>query len=463
MNSSSTPRADQIPIFNILLGFTVLGILLLNIQNFGTTQANLNQLIVNPHGGNYWLMTIVNTFFGNKMVALLSLLFGASIIMFLTKSKAVNGLSVPDLYIRRQLWLMFFGLIIAIVLIWENDVLFQYSVVGILLSPLYRLSARTLLIAAVLMALIFSGKSFWDFSETKEKYDKYQKVLVYEKKHKIVKPTEKQMKDTVAMKKLAKLSDEQKEDTTAWKRLAKKYKFDKKVNDEEIKSMRSGYADAWSYMLPNTQFREAAWLYRYGLWDIASLMFLGMALFKFEFFTNIYSTQKYFIIAFVGLGLGKLLAWLSLGAYELQILDYTKYVSTSVVPLQEVLKPFERAFSAVGWGALVIFFYRLGTMTWLWRALAAVGQTALSNYFLQAILCILFFYGYGMGYFGLLEFYQLYFVVAEVWLLQLVFSVVWLHFYQYGPVEWLWYSLVRWEKQPMQRLKTIDTSSPINS
>src|SRR6187402_1629331 len=118
MNSSSTPRADQIPIFNILLGFTVLGILLLNIQNFGTTQANLNQLIVNPHGGNYWLMTIVNTFFGNKMVALLSLLFGASIIMFLTKSKAVNGLSVPDLYIRRQLWLMFFGLIIAIVLIW---------------------------------------------------------------------------------------------------------------------------------------------------------------------------------------------------------------------------------------------------------------------------------------------------------------------------------------------------------
>lgn len=462
MNPLPTPQTKQISILNVLLGFAVLGILLLNIQSFGTTQANLNQLIVNPHGGNYWLMTIINTFLGNKIVALLTLIFGASIVLFFTKSKAINGISVPDLFIRRQLWLMAFGLINAVILLWQNDLLFPYSVVGILLFPLYRLSARALLIAAVIIAFVFSGKSFWDFSETKQKYVKYKNVLAYEKKHKIVKPTDKQLADTLAMKKIAKLSDEQKEDTTTWKSMAKMYKFDKKANDAEIKSIRSDYADVWSYILPKTQYREASWLYRYGLWDIASLMLLGMALFKIDFFSNTFSTQKYAIWAIVGLGLGKLLAWFSWGASELQILDFTKYVNESSVPLQEVFQPFERAFSAVGWASLIIFFYRLGIMAWLWRALSAVGQMPLSNYLIQTILCTLFFFGYGMGYFGLLQFYQLYFVVAEIWLLQVVFSVVWLRFYHFGPFEWLWHSLICWHKQPIQIKEAIETSSPIN-
>lgn len=463
MNPLPTPQTRQVSIFNMLLGFAVLGILLLNIQSFGTTQANLNQLIVNPHGGNYWLMTIINTFIGNKMLALLTLLFGASIVLFFSQSKGINDISVPDLFIRRQLWLLFFGLLNAVILLWQNDLLFPFSVVGILLFPLYRLSARALLIGAVVIALIFSGKSFWDFSETKEKYEKYKNVLAYEKKHKIIKPTDKQLADTLAMKKIAKLSDEQKEDTTAWKGLSKMYKFDKKANDAEIKSIRSDYADVWSYILPKTQYREAIWLYRYGLWDIASLMLLGMALFKLDFFSNTFSTQKYALWAVVGLGLGKILSWFSLGAYELQILDFTKYISESAAPLQEVLKPFERALSAVGWAALVIFFYRIAFLSWLWQALSSVGQMALSNYLIQTILCTMFFFGYGMGFFGFLKFYQLYFVVAEIWLIQLIFSVVWLRFYHFGPVEWLWNSLIRWQKQPMQIKETIETSSSIIS
>lgn len=241
------------------------------------------------------------------------------------------------------------------------------------------------------------------------------------------------------------------------------YKFDKKANDAEIKSIRSDYADVWSYILPKTQYREAIWLYRYGLWDITSLMLLGMALFKLDFFSNTFSTQKYALWAVVGLGLGKILSWVSLGAYELQILDFTKYISESAVPLQEVLKPFERALSAVGWAALVIFFYRIAFLSWLWQALSSVGQMALSNYLIQTILCTMFFFGYGMGFFGFLKFYQLYFVVAEIWLIQLIFSVVWLRFYHFGPVEWLWHSLIRWQKQPMQIKETIETSSSIIS
>jgi uncharacterized protein len=463
MTPSSFNQTEKIPIFNILLGFAVLGALLFNIQSFGITQGSIHQLTVNAHGGNYWLLTKVNILFGSKMAALVSILFGASIVMFFTHSKTFGSISLQDLYIRRQIWLIGFGIVNGVVLLWHNDLLFPFGVVGVLLFPFYRLSPRPLLILAVIFSLIFAGKSFWEFSETKEKFAKYQKVLVYEKKHKIVKPTEKQLADTTAMKKIAKLSDEQKEDTTAWKGMAKMYKFDKKSNASEIKSMRADYATMWSTILPKTQAKEAQWLYRFGIWDMASLMFLGMALFKLGFFNNTFSTKQYATWAAIGFAAGLLLAWLSLGSAELQITDFTKYVSHSSIPLHEVLKPFERAFVAVGWAALIICLSRLSVVSWLWATLAAVGQMALSNYLLQTIFCTLFFFGYGMGYFGELKFYQLYFIVAEIWLIQMVLSVVWLKYYLYGPFEWLWYSLVRWEKQPMKSQGTVGSSLPTNA
>lgn len=446
-------------VFHVLLGCGILGVLLLNIQDFGLTKATVNQLIVNPHGGNYWLLTIVNALFGNKMAALLTVLFGASIIHFFAKAQPTNGLSVVDLYVRWQFWLMAFGLINAILLIFQFDLLFPFSIVGILLFPLHRLSVRALLIGAVLMALIFSGKRYWDFAEMKQKYEKYLKVLAYEKKHKIVKPTEKQLADTVALKKMPKLSDEQKKDTTAWKGIVNSIKFDKKANEAEVKAMRSGYTKVWHYVLPKTQEREASWLYRFGLWDFASLMLLGMALFKWGFFSNSFSNRFYAILAVLGLASGLFLYWLSMSSAEFSMIDITKFVSGSLVPLHEILSPFERAFTAVGWASLVILLYRLEVMRWLWQSIGAVGQMALTNYLVQTILCTMFFFGYGMSYFGELKFFQLYFIVAEIWLIQVVLSVVWLRYYQFGPAEWLWHSLVVWKRQPMLRTETLESTS----
>jgi len=458
MKPSTSTNLQFRSTFHVLLGCGVLGVLLLNIQEFGMTKGTLNQLIVNPHGGNYWLLTIVNVLFGTKMVALLTLLFGASIALFFAKSPSTNGFSTVDLYIRRQFWLMAFGLVNAILLIFQYDLLFPFSIVGILLFPLHRLSARAFLVGAVMMALIFGGKSYWDFSETKQKYEKYLKVLAYEKKHKIVKPTAKQMADTVALKKMAKLSDEQKKDTTAWKSIVNSMKFDKNANESQVKSMRSDYGKISDFVFPKITEREALWLYRYGLWDLASLMLLGMALFKWDFFFSSFSKKNYAILAALGLLAGLSLSWLSMGSAELSITDITKFVSGSMVPLHEVVSPFERALMAVGWASLVMLLYRLEVMVWLWRGIGAVGEMALTNYLIQTVFCTLFFYGYGMSYFGELKFFQLYFIVAEIWLIQTVLSVVWLRYFQFGPAEWLWHSLVVWQRQPMLRTDTLEST-----
>ncbi len=415
MNTLSTASVVQpvahtgrIPTIDILRGVALLGILLMNIQVFGLTEASLYQLVRGPHGGNYWLQTIIHTLFENKMRALFSMLFGAGIILFLAKNRVGAGMAAPELFIRRQMWLIVFGLVNAIGLLWHYDILFHYGIVGILLFPFKRLSARALLVCAIVVGLIYSGKNYWDFAEQKQKYEKYQKVVAFEKKTKPEKKTKKVKLTATADR------DDQKEEKSAWEGLVKGNKYDKKADRAEVVAMRSDYAAVWSHQLPKIQRMEAPFFYQFGLWDIASMMLLGMALFKWGFFSNQLTTSQYALLAVGGLLVGQLIAWFSLPAAELKITDITKYVSTNVLPLADVSMPFERAFSAIGWASLVLVLYRLGIGAGLWRAVGAVGQMAFTNYLMQSVLCTLFFYGYGFGYFGDLKFYQLYFIVAEI-------------------------------------------------
>ena len=87
----------------------------------------------------------------------------------------------------------------------------------------------------------------------------------------------------------------------------------------------------------------------------------------------------------------------------------------------------------------------------LFGRLRAVGQMALTNYLMQSVLCTLFFFGYGLGFYERLAFHQLYLVVFAVWVLQLAYSPIWLRHFRFGPVEWLWRSLTYWQAQPMWR------------
>jgi uncharacterized protein len=99
--------------------------------------------------------------------------------------------------------------------------------------------------------------------------------------------------------------------------------------------------------------------------------------------------------------------------------------------------PVEKVVMAIGYASLVMALIESRVFKKLFRPFAAVGQMALTNYLLQTIICTVFFYGYGMGYFARLTQFQLYFFVAEVMLLQMVFSVLWLRRFNYGPAEWL--------------------------
>lgn len=87
-------------------------------------------------------------------------------------------------------------------------------------------------------------------------------------------------------------------------------------------------------------------------------------------------------------------------------------------------------------GLVVTLLHSRGFLSRI-RVLAPMGRMALTNYLTQSLICTLFFYGYGLGHWGMPRGQQVLFV-AVVYAAQVAFSHWWLARFNYGPMEWLW-------------------------
>ncbi len=84
------------------------------------------------------------------------------------------------------------------------------------------------------------------------------------------------------------------------------------------------------------------------------------------------------------------------------------------------------------------------------RVLAPMGRMALTNYLMQSVICSFYFFGYGLGQWGMPRAWQVVFVLV-VFTLQLGFSHWWLARYRFGPLEWLWRAFT-YRQTPRMRL-----------
>jgi uncharacterized protein len=472
----------RIPSLDVLRGIAVLGGLCISIWLFGGFSTNeQNGLLAKSKGFDYRLFGTADILFNGKMRALIAMVFGAGMLLLLSKENQKNQLNSGDLFIRRQLWLMMLGLVNALIFLWSGDILFHLGIMGVLLFPFIRMSRDGLLVAAILVTLIYSGKNYWQHADDSKAYKKYVTVLAVEKRitkdsaDKAVKDSllkaqgkdslSKESKKDSLLQKKDSLTKKQQDDKGAWEGIVANMKYDPKKDDENKKSMRSvSYGKLWNHLLPATQTKQAQWTYQTGIWDLASMILLGMALFKFWFFNSRFSRQRYLLIAIAGLVAGILLAWFRLHHHQAALKDYAKFIDSYWFPYH-LFFPFERAFMAVGYTSLVLALLGTNPLNRFWKSLASVGQMALTNYLLQSIFCTLFFTGFGMGYFGRLSQWQLYFVVLEICMVQIIFSVVWLQNFRYGPAEWLWRSLVhkKWLANKISKPNATDTITTILS
>ncbi len=84
---------------------------------------------------------------------------------------------------------------------------------------------------------------------------------------------------------------------------------------------------------------------------------------------------------------------------------------------------------------------------------APLGRMAFTNYLAQSLIFGWAFYGYGFGFFGQLGASTALAFGIAVYGAQVIFSRWWLTRYNFGPVEWLWRTLMYGHLQPM-RLST---------
>src|SRR5688500_10018130 len=130
---SSTPvpteRGERIGMLDTTRGIAVLGILIMNITGFGLPLAYDNPTNWGGHeGADLAVWRIASLFFEGTMRGLFTLLFGAGALLFLQRHEVrTPGLRAADLYFRRTLWLIVFGLVNGYLLLWPGDILFYYG------------------------------------------------------------------------------------------------------------------------------------------------------------------------------------------------------------------------------------------------------------------------------------------------------------------------------------------------
>jgi len=105
---------------------------------------------------------------------------------------------------------------------------------------------------------------------------------------------------------------------------------------------------------------------------------------------------------------------------------------------------------ALGYGAIVLGAMRLrrGRQTLAWAA--PIGRMAFTNYLAQSVILGFVFYGYGLGLFGRLGVASALAIGIALYAAQVWFSALWLKRYRYGPIEWLWRTLMYGEPQRMR-------------
>jgi len=420
---------------DVLRGFSLMGILVMNITDFAYGFANyafplstVKPVFNGPHwkiNTAVWFLRWI--FFEGKMRALFSMLFGAGVILLTQRALARGaGVRVADIYTRRNMWLVLFGMLHGY-LIWGGDILFYYGLAALLfLFPFRNVRVRGLMWTAGIILLINS---------------------VLGMGHLYARPYHLRQAAAEAKAKLAQhqtLTEDESAALKAWSDAQEEWRMSPAKRDEDIAAMQQGYLKAQAHQAKDVLTGELKGSY-FGFGDWVGVMLLGMALYKNGFLAGRLRMKTYAWIAVIGLAIG----WSVTGVGAWKVWSGHFDMFQSVLWMQT---PYDvgRIGGALGNAAVLLMLLKAGSLKWLLRRVASVGQMALSNYLLTSIVMKVIYVWGPWHWYGNVEYYKVYYAVAGMWLFNMMFSSLWLRYFEFGPMEWVWRSLTYWKRQPMR-------------
>ena len=399
--------SGRIESIDVVRGFALLGILLLNILGFGLPfRAYFDPSVDGAVSGiDFGVYAGVELFAEGAMRALFSMLFGAGVAILATGARAKSA----GIYYRRQLLLLAFGLFDAFVLLWVGDILVPYALAGLVLYLCRNWRPGALLASAALVFLYLAaacGGMFFILS-----------VPAF-------------TDDAAALE--------------AWRQTKAAFTPTEAALAAERIKFEGAYPEAFVANARAVLTTYAQGLPLFIFWDALACMLLGMALYKTGVLQGQRSLRFYVVLAICGFGVG-----LAVNAFEVTMKVSSgfdlRWVSGASVPTNDL----GRVSMGLGYASLVMIVCARGWLARVRYGLAAAGRMALSNYILQSVFGLVLFHDFGFGLWNELSRSELYVIVLAQWAVMSEFSIWWLRRFRFGPLEWLWRSLTYGRFQPM--------------
>jgi uncharacterized protein len=391
-----TPQADRIASLDVLRGLGVLGILAVNAPFFAQPLAAMMEpAILGPldaQSAQVW--SIVHIFFERKFVTLFSMLFGASIL--LVGGDRGDREKAPILY-RRLGWLLLFGIAHG-AFIWYGDILLCYAVAGFIAAQFRGWTPRRLFIVGIILCLVMAALEVaqaWAMAYAPEGGGGVPEFATPEG----------------ARQEIAGYSG-------------------------TLETAQATNLGNWAVLALITAFYIPG---------TVGLMFIGMGLLKTGVFSAKRGVAFYLLLFAVGAACFAAMWWavgreVASGFEDEAAAAVRMSINATLAPLMTL--------GYVGLFCLIV----KSPLRGLTRPLAATGQMAFTNYLTQSLIMTGIYYaGRGLGLFGTHTLAEQVPIVAGIWLLQLIWSPLWMMAFRYGPFEWVWRSLTFWRFVPMRR------------
>lgn len=378
-----TRPAQRIRQIDILRGFALMGILLVNVFGYHASFYNFSEFYQGLQGPTQialyqWMITLGS----DKFIFLFSMLFGYSFWMLSAKFNEAHKFTT--FYTRRMLALSLIG-IFHIVFFWAGDVLFMYGILGLLLLMSKNLNTKTLWALALFSyffpILFLLLRAYLPF-----------------------------LPDPISSTSSIKMN-------------------------EVIRIFSTGnYINILFFRLNEfITFRNINLLYYAP--KVFALFIAGYLAGKGRWLGIINRhLAKFQIVGFASLLVGFIILM------KLDVFLFLISSSESRFFLAIYIAIYETGNAFVGFAYLLIIltFSKSKIGHKLLSPFQYVGRMALTNYLLQSLIFTTLFYGYGFGLFGKSNPSDFLLWAIVVFTLQVILSKIWLSKFRFGPMEYLW-------------------------